>query len=149
VRAHGDGTLRLDPRRTLVAAVFVFAAGHLVIALTASYALVLVARFAAAVGVGTFWAVDAVLAATVAGRQASATAMGVMRQALPRGGTGSASLLGGVLRRLTAVDNRVTVVNQAIANLTQQRRPGRHPPGPHGARGAYRQARSTCRSTTS
>ncbi|WP_219418968.1 MFS transporter [Pseudonocardia nigra] len=71
-------TLRLPPRATLVLALLLFAAGHVAAAASSSFVIVLVARFAAAVATGTFWAVGAVVAAGAAGQAASARAMGVM-----------------------------------------------------------------------
>ncbi|MCE3556211.1 MFS transporter [Pseudonocardia sp. RS11V-5] len=71
-------TLRLPRRLTLVLALIVFALGHLVVAVSTSFAVVLMARFAAALATGTFWAVGAVVAAAAAGQAASARAMGVM-----------------------------------------------------------------------
>ncbi|KAA9159477.1 MFS transporter [Amycolatopsis acidicola] len=76
--AMAMATLRLPPRATLVLALVLFAAGHVAAALSSSFAVVLVARFAAAVATGTFWAVGAVVAAAAAGPAASARAMGVM-----------------------------------------------------------------------
>lgn len=71
-------TLRLPPRATLVAALLVFAAGHLVSAVSDSFTVQLVARFIAAVATGTFWAVGAVLATAAAGKANSAKATAVM-----------------------------------------------------------------------
>ncbi|WP_430336190.1 MFS transporter [Rhodococcus sp. ACT016] len=71
-------TLRLPPRATLVAALLVFAAGHLVSALSDSFSVQLAARFVSAVATGTFWAVGAVLATAAAGRASSARATAVM-----------------------------------------------------------------------
>ncbi|MBV6756727.1 MFS transporter [Rhodococcus opacus] len=71
-------TLRLPKRSTLIAALLVFAAGHVVVAISTSFEIVLAARFASALATGTFWAVGAVVAAAAAGPNASARAMGVM-----------------------------------------------------------------------
>ncbi|WP_319345204.1 MFS transporter [Streptomyces sp. NY05-11A] len=71
-------TLRLPRRSALIAALFVFAAGHVVGALSSNLVLALVGRFAAALGNGTFWAVGAVVATAAAGPAASTRAMGVM-----------------------------------------------------------------------
>jgi DHA1 family inner membrane transport protein len=71
-------TQRLPRRSALVAALLVFAAGHVVGALGSNLTLGLVGRFAAALGNGTFWAVGAVVATAAAGPAASTRAMGVM-----------------------------------------------------------------------
>ncbi|MFF6948113.1 MFS transporter [Streptomyces iakyrus] len=71
-------TQRLPRRSALVAALLVFAAGHVVGALSSNLGLALVGRFAAALGNGTFWAVGAVVATAAAGPAASTRAMGVM-----------------------------------------------------------------------
>ncbi|MFJ9739102.1 MFS transporter [Streptomyces sp. NPDC101166] len=71
-------TRRLPRRSALVAALLVFAAGHVVGALSSNLGLALAGRFAAALGNGTFWAVGAVVATAAAGPAASTRAMGVM-----------------------------------------------------------------------
>ncbi|MEU1804751.1 MFS transporter [Streptomyces sp. NPDC019937] len=71
-------TQRLPRRSALVAALLVFAAGHVVGAFSSNLPLALVGRFAAALGNGTFWAVGAVVATAAAGPAASTRAMGVM-----------------------------------------------------------------------
>ncbi|MER6787042.1 MFS transporter [Streptomyces sp. NPDC000658] len=71
-------TLRLPPRLTLVLALGVFAAGHVVVALSSSFALLLAARFLTALATGAFWAVANVVAARVAGPAASSRALGVV-----------------------------------------------------------------------
>ncbi|MDT0316973.1 MFS transporter [Streptomyces millisiae] len=71
-------TQRLPRRSALVAALLVFAAGHVLGALSSDRGLALVGRFAAALGNGTFWAVGAVVATAAAGPAASTRAMGVM-----------------------------------------------------------------------
>ncbi|MFC9454184.1 MFS transporter [Streptomyces sp. NPDC056983] len=71
-------TLRLPRRSTLIAALLVFAAGHIVGGLSTSFALALVGRFASALATGTFWAVGAVVATAAAGQAASSRAMSVM-----------------------------------------------------------------------
>ncbi|MFF1257439.1 MFS transporter [Streptomyces sp. NPDC058321] len=60
-------TLRLPQRLTLVLALTVFAAGHVIAALTSSFTIVLAARFVAALATGAFWAVGFVIATTAAG----------------------------------------------------------------------------------
>ncbi|MGW4229936.1 MFS transporter [Streptomyces sp. NPDC004980] len=71
-------TQRLPRRLTLVAALLVFAAGHIVSALSSDMGLALVGRVLAALGNGTFWAVGAVVATAAAGPAASTRATGVM-----------------------------------------------------------------------
>ncbi|MYS74149.1 MFS transporter, partial [Streptomyces sp. SID5926] len=78
------------PHRTaLIAALLIFAAGHVVGALRSGLGLSLAGRFAAALGNGTFWAVGAVIATTAAGPAASTRAMSVMV-----GGTTLANVIG-------------------------------------------------------
>jgi predicted MFS family arabinose efflux permease len=71
-------TLRMPARATLVAALMVFSAGHVVAALSDSFAVVTVARVVTALATGTFWAVGAVVAAAVAGPDAGARSLAVM-----------------------------------------------------------------------
>ncbi|WP_442576367.1 MFS transporter [Microbacterium sp. F51-2R] len=71
-------TLRLPRKATLILALVLFAVAHIVAAATDSFAIVLIARFAAALATGTFWAIGAVVAAAAAGAAAGARAMGVM-----------------------------------------------------------------------
>ncbi|BDZ51726.1 MFS transporter [Frondihabitans sucicola] len=71
-------TLRLPRRSTLVIALVVFALGHVIAALSASFAIVLVARVLTAVATGAFWSVASVVATTAAGPTRSSRALGVM-----------------------------------------------------------------------
>ncbi|WP_278265276.1 MFS transporter [Nocardia sp. AG03] len=71
-------TLRLPARGTLVGAVVIFAAGHLVAALSDSFTVITVSRVITALATGTFWATGAVVAAAVAGPGSSARALAVM-----------------------------------------------------------------------
>ncbi|GGV24309.1 MFS transporter [Streptomyces longisporoflavus] len=71
-------TLRLPQRLTLVLALAVFAAGHVVAAVTGSFTVVLTARFVTALATGAFWAVGFVIATTSAGPANAARAVGVM-----------------------------------------------------------------------
>ncbi|WP_067659230.1 MFS transporter [Nocardia harenae] len=71
-------TLRLPARATLIGALAVFAAGHLVAALSDAFTVVTVSRVVTALATGTFWATGAVVAAGVAGPGASARALAVM-----------------------------------------------------------------------
>jgi DHA1 family inner membrane transport protein len=67
------------PRRvTLVLALAVFAAGHVVVALGSSFALLLAARFVTAWATGAFWAVASVVATRAAGPAASSRALGLV-----------------------------------------------------------------------
>lgn len=71
-------TLRLPHRSAMIAALLVFAAGHILGALSSNLALALVGRFAAALGNGTFWVMGAVVATAAAGPAARTRAMSVM-----------------------------------------------------------------------
>ncbi|MET7701042.1 MFS transporter [Streptomyces sp. NPDC005485] len=71
-------TLRLPSRWTLVLALAVFAVGHVIVALTSNFTLLLAARFLTAMATGAFWAVANVVAARAAGPAASSRALGVV-----------------------------------------------------------------------
>lgn len=71
-------TLRLPARATLIGALAVFAAGHVVAALSDSFTVVTASRVITALATGTFWAIGAVVATSVAGPGASARALAVM-----------------------------------------------------------------------
>jgi DHA1 family inner membrane transport protein len=71
-------TLRLPRRATLVLALVVFAAGHVIAALNSSFLIVLASRVLTALATGAFWSVAAVVAATAAGPAARSRALGVM-----------------------------------------------------------------------
>jgi predicted MFS family arabinose efflux permease len=71
-------TLRLPRRTTLSLALVVFAAGHVVVALSTDLPLVLGARFVTALATGAFWAVAAVVGAKAAGPAASSRALGIV-----------------------------------------------------------------------
>src|SRR4051812_46813349 len=71
-------TLRLPKRATLVLALAIFAAGHVIAALSGSFALLLAARVLTAVVTGAFWSVASVVATRAAGPAASSRALGVM-----------------------------------------------------------------------
>ncbi|WP_328328061.1 MULTISPECIES: MFS transporter [unclassified Streptomyces] len=71
-------TLRMPRRLTLMLALGLFAAGHIVVALSSSFALVLAARFVTALATGAFWAVANVVAARAAGPAASSRALGLV-----------------------------------------------------------------------
>jgi DHA1 family inner membrane transport protein len=71
-------TLRLPRRTTLTMALFVFAVGHVIVALGSGFGLLLAARFLTALATGAFWAVAAVVASRAAGPDASSRALGVV-----------------------------------------------------------------------
>ena len=71
-------TRRLSRRTTLVSALGVFAAGHLVAALTPSFEVLLGARTITAFATGAFWAIAAVVALEVAGPAAGARALAIV-----------------------------------------------------------------------
>src|SRR3954454_10116399 len=71
-------TLRLPKRATLVLALVIFAAGHVIAALSGSFGLLLSARVLTAVVTGAFWSVASVVATRAAGPGASSRALGVM-----------------------------------------------------------------------
>jgi predicted MFS family arabinose efflux permease len=72
-------TLRLPRRRTLAIALAVFALGHVVVALTDVFAVLLAARFLTAVATGAFWAVSSLVATDTAGPRSSTRALGVVQ----------------------------------------------------------------------
>ncbi|MFJ2094636.1 MFS transporter [Streptomyces sp. NPDC087901] len=71
-------TLRLPSRLTLIIALGIFAAGHVIVALGSSFALLLAARFLTALATGAFWAVANVVASRTVGPAASSRALGVV-----------------------------------------------------------------------
>ncbi|MER8010206.1 MFS transporter [Streptomyces sp. NPDC094149] len=71
-------TLRLPRRLTLVLALSVFAAGHVVAALTGSFTVAMAARFVTALATGAFWAVGFVIATAAAGPADATRAVSVM-----------------------------------------------------------------------
>jgi DHA1 family inner membrane transport protein len=71
-------TRRMPQRLTLMLALAVFAAGHVVVALGSSFTLLLAARFVTALATGAFWAVANVAAARAAGPAASSRALGLV-----------------------------------------------------------------------
>src|SRR3954466_6283838 len=71
-------SLRLPKRLTLMLALAIFAAGHVIAALSGSFALLLAARVLTAVVTGAFWSVASVVATRAAGPDASSRALGVM-----------------------------------------------------------------------
>ncbi|MGR0160820.1 MFS transporter [Paenarthrobacter nitroguajacolicus] len=71
-------TLKLPRRLTLSLALVVFAVGHVVVALTSDFTLILAARFVTALATGAFWAVAAVVGAKAAGAASASRALGVV-----------------------------------------------------------------------
>lgn len=71
-------TRRMPRRTTLVLALAVFAAGHVVVALGSSFPVLLAARFVTAWATGAFWSVASVVATRAAGPAASSRALGVV-----------------------------------------------------------------------
>jgi predicted MFS family arabinose efflux permease len=71
-------TLRLPKRATLVLALAIFSAGHVIAALSGSFAVLLGARVLTAVVTGAFWSVASVVATTAAGPAAASRALGLM-----------------------------------------------------------------------
>ncbi|WP_030172060.1 MFS transporter [Streptomyces sp. NRRL S-813] len=56
-------TLRLPPRLTLILALGIFAAGHVIVAVGSDFTMLLAARFLTALATGAFWSVANVVAA--------------------------------------------------------------------------------------
>src|SRR5919199_6397083 len=71
-------TLQLPRRLTLAVALLVFAVGHVLVAVTHSFAVMLAARCLTAFATGAFWAVAAVVAARMAGPAAGSRALGIV-----------------------------------------------------------------------
>jgi DHA1 family inner membrane transport protein len=82
-------TLRLPARATLVLALAVFAAGHVLAALSSDFALVLIARVLTALVTGAFWSVASAVATSAAGPARASKALGVMMS-----GVGLATVVG-------------------------------------------------------
>ncbi|MFE5410927.1 MFS transporter [Microbacterium sp. NPDC056569] len=71
-------TLRLPRRATLVLALLAYSLGHIVAALSADFAMVMIGRFITAIAAGAFWAVASAVATTAAGPENRSRALGVM-----------------------------------------------------------------------
>ncbi|MEU6443183.1 MFS transporter [Streptomyces sp. NPDC047046] len=71
-------TLRLPQRRTIVMSLAVFALGHIVLAASTDFTVILIARFITALATGAFYAVGFVIATTAAGPQRSTRAVGMI-----------------------------------------------------------------------
>ncbi|WP_432194258.1 MFS transporter [Streptomyces sp. bgisy027] len=70
--------LRLPRRLTLVLALGVFTVGHVVVAISSDFTVLMAARFLTAMATGAFWAVATVVAAHAAGPDTSSRAMGIV-----------------------------------------------------------------------
>lgn len=71
-------TLKMQRRLALSFSLVVFAIGHVVVALTDSFPLILAMRFVTALATGAFWAVAAVVAAKAVGPRLSSRALGIV-----------------------------------------------------------------------
>ncbi len=71
-------TLKMQRRLTLTCSLLVFAVGHVVVAVTDDFAVMLGARFLTALATGAFWAVAAVVAAKAVGPALSSRALGIV-----------------------------------------------------------------------
>lgn len=71
-------TLRISPRTTLVAALAVFALGHVLVALSSSFAIMLGARFLTAIATGAFWSVSTVVTLRTAPAHAVTRSVGIV-----------------------------------------------------------------------
>ncbi len=71
-------TRRMPGRTTLLLALAVFAAGHVVVAVASSFPLLLGARFVTAWATGAFWSVASVVATRAAGPGAPSRALGLV-----------------------------------------------------------------------
>jgi DHA1 family inner membrane transport protein len=126
-------TMRLSKQLTLVLALIVFVAGHVVVALGQDFTLLLVARFVGALATGAFWAVSAVVATRAAGPSSGARAVAVVGA-----GGALATVLGvplgafvaqvvgwrGTFWALAAAASLATVL---VARLIPHDSPGAHP----------------------
>ncbi|KQU06992.1 MFS transporter [Rhodococcus sp. Leaf7] len=70
--------LKIPERTTLLVSLAVFAAGHVVVALTDDVTVVLLARFATALVTGAFWSIAASVGARVSGPDNAARAIGLV-----------------------------------------------------------------------
>lgn len=70
--------LKLSQRTALCLSLVIFAIGHVIVATTSDFALVLSARVVTAIATGAFWAVAAVVASHEAGPEGSSRAVGIV-----------------------------------------------------------------------
>lgn len=71
-------TMRLSKKLTLLIALVVFVAGHVIVALSADLTILIGARFITALATGAFWAVSAVVASNTVGSSLKSSAVGVV-----------------------------------------------------------------------
>jgi DHA1 family inner membrane transport protein len=71
-------TLRLPRRLTLTLALAVFILGHVIVAISTSFEVLLAARFLTALATGAFWSVGLFVAAQAVGPSATARALGLV-----------------------------------------------------------------------
>lgn len=71
-------TMRMSKKLTLILALLVFVAGHVVVALDSDLTVLLIARFVTALATGAFWAVSAVVASHAAGPSLGSRALGIV-----------------------------------------------------------------------
>jgi MFS family permease len=71
-------TLRLQRRLTLMLSLLLFAAGHVLVAVSPSFEVIFAARFVTACATGAFWSVAVVVATRAAGPAAGSRALGVV-----------------------------------------------------------------------
>ncbi|MGF9646889.1 MFS transporter [Pseudarthrobacter oxydans] len=70
--------LKLSQRTALCLSLVIFAIGHVIVAISSDFGLVLTARVVTALATGAFWAVAAVVASRVAGPEGSSRAVGIV-----------------------------------------------------------------------
>lgn len=71
-------TMRMSKKLTLILALLVFVAGHVVVALGSDLTVLMIARFVTALATGAFWAVSAVVASHAAGPSLGSRAVGIV-----------------------------------------------------------------------
>lgn len=71
-------TMRLSKKLTLLIALVVFVAGHVIVALSSDLTILMGARFITALATGAFWAVSAVVASNLVGSSLKSSAVGVV-----------------------------------------------------------------------
>ncbi|MCS4592873.1 MFS transporter [Brevibacterium sediminis] len=71
-------TMRLSKKLTLLIALVVFVAGHVIVALSSDLTILMGARFITALATGAFWAVSAVVASNMVGPSLKSSAVGVV-----------------------------------------------------------------------
>ena len=71
-------TMRMSKKLTLILALVIFVAGHIVVALGSGLTVLMAARFVTALATGAFWAVSAVVASHAAGPSLGSRAVGIV-----------------------------------------------------------------------